>query len=155
MQVAHPRHRAGACTLNAVGLLPVSGRGDARVAPPCPTTLCVWRRLPYLTLPDYSAYDVQGVSGAERRAPGAAAPGAVAGGSGGAGGAIDGVGGTGGNAKSSSFSQAGGRRRRFNVAEKNSFSRGALETMFFWSPGSQKRQNFGSARPKNQEKNKK
>ena len=51
MQVAHPRHRAGACTLNAVGLLPVSGRGDARVAPPCPTTLCVWRRLPYLTLP--------------------------------------------------------------------------------------------------------
>ena len=50
MQVAHPRHRAGACTLNAVGLLPVSGRGDARVAPPCPTTLCVWRRLPYLTL---------------------------------------------------------------------------------------------------------
>ena len=42
-------HRASACTLNAVGLLPVSGRGDARVAPPCPTTLCVWRRLPYLT----------------------------------------------------------------------------------------------------------
>ena len=41
-------HRASACTLNAVGLLPVSGRGDARVAPPCPTTLCVWRRLPYL-----------------------------------------------------------------------------------------------------------
>ena len=44
-------HRASACTLNAVGLLPVSGRGDARVAPPCPTTLCVWRNLPYLTLP--------------------------------------------------------------------------------------------------------
>ena len=22
--------------------------GDARVAPPCPTTLCVWRNLPYL-----------------------------------------------------------------------------------------------------------
>ena len=43
-------HRASACTLNAVGLLPVSGRGDARVAPPCPTTLCVWRNLPYLTL---------------------------------------------------------------------------------------------------------
>jgi len=42
-------HRASACTLNAVGLLPVSGRGDARVAPPCPTTLCVWRNLPYLT----------------------------------------------------------------------------------------------------------
>ena len=41
-------HRASACTLNAVGLLPVSGRGDARVAPPCPTTLCVWRNLPYL-----------------------------------------------------------------------------------------------------------
>ena len=39
-------HRASACTLNAVGLLPVSGRGDARVAPPCPTTLCVWRNLP-------------------------------------------------------------------------------------------------------------
>ena len=53
VQVAHPRHRAGACTLNAVGLLPVSGRGDARVAPPCPTTLCVWRRLPYLTLPGH------------------------------------------------------------------------------------------------------
>jgi len=30
--------------------LPVSGCGDARVAPPCPTTLCVWRNLPYLTL---------------------------------------------------------------------------------------------------------
>ena len=43
-------HRASACTLNAVGLLPVSGCGDARVAPPCPTTLCVWRNLPYLTL---------------------------------------------------------------------------------------------------------
>ena len=41
-------HRASACTLNAVGLLPVSGCGDARVAPPCPTTLCVWRNLPYL-----------------------------------------------------------------------------------------------------------
>ena len=38
------------CTLKAVGLLPVSGCGDARVAPPCPTTLCVWRNLPYLTL---------------------------------------------------------------------------------------------------------
>ena len=25
-------------------------RGDARVAPPCPTTSCVWRSLPYLTL---------------------------------------------------------------------------------------------------------
>ena len=44
-------HRASACTLNAVGLLPMSGCGDARVAPPCPTTLCVWRNLPYLTLP--------------------------------------------------------------------------------------------------------
>ena len=44
-------HRASACTLNAVGLLPVSGCGDARVAPPCPTTLCLWRNLPYLTLP--------------------------------------------------------------------------------------------------------
>ena len=29
-------HRASACTLNAVGLLPVSGCGDARVAPPLP-----------------------------------------------------------------------------------------------------------------------
>ena len=46
-------HRASACTLNAVGLLPVSGCGDARVAPPCPTTLCVWRNLPYLTLHDH------------------------------------------------------------------------------------------------------
>ena len=43
-------HRASASTLNAVGLLPVSGCGDARVAPPCPTTL--WRNLPYLTLPE-------------------------------------------------------------------------------------------------------
>ena len=53
VQVAHPRHRAGACTLNAVGLLPVSGRGDARVAPPCPTTLCecVCRGDVYLTFP--------------------------------------------------------------------------------------------------------
>ena len=32
--------------LGPVGTL----RGDARAAPPCPTTLCVWRRLPYLTL---------------------------------------------------------------------------------------------------------
>ena len=32
------------------GSCPCPGRGDARVAPPCPTTLCVWRRLPYLTL---------------------------------------------------------------------------------------------------------
>ena len=56
VQVAHPQHRpplrAGACTLNAVGLPPVSGRGDARVAPPCPTTLifvCVQTfTLPYL-----------------------------------------------------------------------------------------------------------
>ena len=30
---------------------PVVRRGDARVAPPCPTTSCVWRSLPYLTLP--------------------------------------------------------------------------------------------------------
>ena len=27
------------------------GQAQARVAPPCPTTLCVWRNLPYLTLP--------------------------------------------------------------------------------------------------------
>ena len=33
------------------GIRYIIGRGDARVAPPCPTTLCVWRRLPYLTLP--------------------------------------------------------------------------------------------------------
>ena len=45
-RAAHPRHRAGACTLNAVGLLPACpGRGVARDQPgPCPTTLCVWRR---------------------------------------------------------------------------------------------------------------
>ena len=50
---APPPGRCLVClhTLNAMGLLPVSGRGDARVAPPCPTTLCVWRNLPYLTLP--------------------------------------------------------------------------------------------------------
>ena len=52
-------HRASACTLNAVGLLPVSGRGDARVAPPCPTTLCVWRNLPYLTLPPPPSWSEQ------------------------------------------------------------------------------------------------
>ena len=38
--------RTGPCTCNAVGLLS-SRRGDARVAPPCPITLCVWRSLPY------------------------------------------------------------------------------------------------------------
>ena len=37
--------RTGPCTCNAVGLLS-SRRGDARVAPPCHTTLCVWRSLP-------------------------------------------------------------------------------------------------------------
>ena len=30
--------------------VPVSGCGDARVAPPLPHHLCVWRNLPYLTL---------------------------------------------------------------------------------------------------------
>ena len=49
--VACARHRSptrtGPCTFNAVGLLP-SGRGDARAAP---TTSCVWRSLPDLTLP--------------------------------------------------------------------------------------------------------
>ena len=37
LAVPSPRlslHRASACTLNAVGLMPVSGCGDARVAPP-------------------------------------------------------------------------------------------------------------------------
>ena len=43
-------HRASACTLNAVGLLPVSGRGDARVAPPLAPPLCVCGEI-YLTLP--------------------------------------------------------------------------------------------------------
>ena len=42
-------HRASACTLNAVGLLPVSGCGDARVAPLAPP-LCVCGEI-YLTLP--------------------------------------------------------------------------------------------------------
>ena len=45
-------HRASACTLNAVGLLPVSGCGDARVAPPLPHHfVCVEKftlPLPYL-----------------------------------------------------------------------------------------------------------
>ena len=45
---AHPRHRAGGGA--SWGSCPCPGRGDARVARPCPTTLCVWRRLP-LTLP--------------------------------------------------------------------------------------------------------
>ena len=47
----------------AVGL-PVSGRGEARVAPPCPTTLCVWRRLPYLTLPYHREYSCNNHLGA-------------------------------------------------------------------------------------------
>ena len=34
MQVAHPRHRAGACTLNAVGLLPVSRAWRCEGRPP-------------------------------------------------------------------------------------------------------------------------
>ena len=43
-------HRASACTLNAVGLLPVSGCGDARVAsPPLAPPLCVCGEI-YLTL---------------------------------------------------------------------------------------------------------
>ena len=36
MQVAHPRHRAGACTLNAVGLLPVSRAWRCEGRPPLP-----------------------------------------------------------------------------------------------------------------------
>ena len=51
----HTTHRSptrtGPCTLSAVRGAPVVRRGDARVAPPCPTTSCVWRSLPYLTLP--------------------------------------------------------------------------------------------------------
>ena len=44
-------HRASACTLNAVGLLPVSGRGDAQGRPPLPHHfVCVEKStLPYLT----------------------------------------------------------------------------------------------------------
>ena len=42
--------RTGPCTLNAVRLLS-SRRGVARVAPPCPTTSCVWRSVPYRTFP--------------------------------------------------------------------------------------------------------
>ena len=41
------------CSLRARQGAPVVRRGDARVAPPCPTTLCVWRSLPYLTLVRY------------------------------------------------------------------------------------------------------
>jgi len=88
VQVAHPRHRAGACTLNAVGLLsPVRVRAwrcEGR-APPCPTstTLCVWRRLPYLTLPTASlrvplARPCAGRAGAEGRAVAVARPGKTA-----------------------------------------------------------------------------
>ena len=52
VQVAHPRHRAGACTLNAVGLLPVSRAWRCEGRPPLPHHfVCVWRRLPDLTLP--------------------------------------------------------------------------------------------------------
>ena len=42
-------HRASACTLNAVGgSCPCPGV-EMRGSPPCPTTLCEWRNLPYLT----------------------------------------------------------------------------------------------------------
>ena len=34
-------------------------RGDARIAPPCPTTSCVWRSLPYLTLPLLSGCQIR------------------------------------------------------------------------------------------------
>ena len=52
MQVAHPRHRAGACTLNAVGLLPVSRAWRCEGRPPLPHHfVCVETfTLPYLTL---------------------------------------------------------------------------------------------------------
>ena len=67
MQVAHPRHRAGACTLNAVGLLPVSRAWRCEGRPPLPHHfVCVETfTLPYLTalpatavlhLPTYLAY---------------------------------------------------------------------------------------------------
>ena len=42
-------HLRGACTRQ--GVWPMPHVRDARVAPPCPTTSCVWRSLPYLTLP--------------------------------------------------------------------------------------------------------
>ena len=53
VQVAHPRHRAGACTLNAVGLLPVSRAWRCEGRPPLPHHfVCVETfTLPYLTLP--------------------------------------------------------------------------------------------------------
>ena len=52
MQVAHPRHRAGACTLNAVGLLPVSRAWRCEGRPPLPHHfVCVETfTLPYLGL---------------------------------------------------------------------------------------------------------
>jgi len=51
VQVAHPRHRAGACTLNAVGLLPVSRAWRCEGRPPLPHHfVCVETfTLPYLT----------------------------------------------------------------------------------------------------------
>ena len=45
------RHAHRALHLECRGA-PVVRRGDARVAPPCPTTSCVWRSSPYLTLPE-------------------------------------------------------------------------------------------------------
>ena len=40
-------HRASACTLNAVGLLPVSGCGASRESPPlAPPLVCVEKNLP-------------------------------------------------------------------------------------------------------------
>ena len=53
VQVAHPRHRAGACTLNAVGLLPQCPGVEMRGSPPLAPPPCVCGdvfTLPYLTI---------------------------------------------------------------------------------------------------------
>ena len=72
MQVAHPRHRAGACTLNAVGLLPVSRAwrcegGSPPLAPP----LCVCGDV-YLTLARFSPRNAEASPLSSTFTPGAA-----------------------------------------------------------------------------------
>ena len=63
VQVAHPRHRAGACTLNAVGLLPVSRALEMRGSPPLAPPLCVCGDV-YLTLPSLFALCMSGQAAA-------------------------------------------------------------------------------------------
>ena len=60
MQVAHPRHRAGACTLNAVGLLLVSRAWRCEGRPPLPHHFVCG--VETFTLPYLGALGVQSVT---------------------------------------------------------------------------------------------